>query len=103
MYSFIGPRDDILARAHELAGSFAGSGNENDFIYGEFENGGTNTIYVSPVPVALLAKALETGPGKPHMNPVEDLMGRDEMFGMAALAARPAALALPPVCSRPVQ
>ena len=90
---FIGPRDDIVARAHELARSFAGSGNENDFIYGEFENGGTNTIYVSPVPVALLAKALETGPGKPHMNPVEDMMGQDELLGKASLAAPVAGVA----------
>ncbi|MGD9686786.1 MAG: 4Fe-4S ferredoxin, partial [Desulfobacter sp.] len=60
---------------------------ENDFIYGEHENGGTNTIYVSPVPIPLLAKALETGPGSPHMDPVKDMMAQDEFLGLAALAA----------------
>ena len=90
----IGPKADIVARAHELARSFANGDDENAFIYGEHENGGTNTIYVSPVPVALLAQAVETGPGIPHMNPVEDMMGRDEILGMAALTAPIAGLAV---------
>jgi len=40
----IGPRDEILRKAHALAREI------NGYIYGEKENGGTNTIYVSPVP-----------------------------------------------------
>ena len=89
----IGPRQDILKKAHELARKFANSRDENEFIYGEHENGGTNTIYVSPVPISLLAEALETGPGLPHMNPVEDMMAKDELLGMAALAAPVAGVA----------
>ena len=82
-----------MARAHRLAKTFAGDADENEFIYGEHENGGTNTIYVSPVPISLLAKALETGPGNPHMDPVKDLMAQDEFLGMAALAAPVAGVA----------
>ncbi len=89
----IGPRQEILAKAHALAKTFADGADANDFIYGEFENGGTNTIYVSPVPMTLLARAIETGPGNPHMNPVEDMMARDEILGMAALAAPVAGVA----------
>ncbi len=70
-----------------MAKTFAGDADENEFIYGEYENGGTNTIYVSPVPISLLADALETGPGSPHMNPVKDMMAQDEFLGLAALAA----------------
>ena len=40
----IGPRDEILAEAHRLEKE------EGVYLYGEHENGGTNTIYVSPVP-----------------------------------------------------
>jgi Fe-S-cluster-containing dehydrogenase component len=39
----IGPRDEIIKKAHVLAKEI------NGYIYGEKENGGTNTIYVSPV------------------------------------------------------
>jgi Fe-S-cluster-containing dehydrogenase component len=49
----IGPRDEILAKAHALAEEM------NGFIYGEHENGGTNTIYVSPVPFEKLNAALQ--------------------------------------------
>jgi Fe-S-cluster-containing dehydrogenase component len=49
----IGPRDEIVAQAHALAKEM------NGYIYGEHENGGTNTIYVSPVPFEKLNKAME--------------------------------------------
>ncbi len=68
----IGPRNEILAKAHALAEEMHG------FIYGENENGGTNTIYVSPVPFALLNAAIEKGEGKPHLAPVENKMARAE-------------------------
>jgi len=41
---FFGRRDEILKMAHDRAGEI------NGFIYGESENGGTGTIYVSRVP-----------------------------------------------------
>ncbi len=77
----IGPRKEILKRAHQLAKEM------NGFIYGEKENGGTNTIYVSPVPFDLLNKDIEKGPGRPHLKPVPDSMADEEVLGMAVLAA----------------
>jgi Fe-S-cluster-containing dehydrogenase component len=64
----IGPRDEIIQQAHELARGM------NGHIYGEKENGGTNTLYVSPVPFEKINKAIEKGKGKPHLKPVEDTM-----------------------------
>jgi Fe-S-cluster-containing dehydrogenase component len=66
----IGPRKNIVAQARQLAEQIDG------FIYGETENGGTNTIYVSPVPFEVLAGAIDTGPGQPHIKPVDNPMGR---------------------------
>ena len=77
----IGPRDQIVAQAKELARSMDG------FIYGLDENGGTNTIYVSPVPFELLNKAVEKGPGKPHLKRVEDVMADETNLAAAALIA----------------
>ena len=64
----IGPRNEIIKQAHKLAKE------TNGYIYGEKENGGTNTIYVSPVPFEKLNKALEKGKGMPHLKPVKDTM-----------------------------
>ncbi|WP_461209022.1 4Fe-4S dicluster domain-containing protein [Desulfocurvus sp. DL9XJH121] len=83
----IGPREEIVARARALAEETGGH------IYGLEENGGTNTIYVSPVPFSELDAALDKagakGPGRPHLRPVKDMMARD-----GALAS---AMALAPV------
>jgi formate dehydrogenase iron-sulfur subunit len=49
----IGPRDEILAQAHARAKEI------NGYIYGEHENGGTNTIYVSPVPFEDLDRSIQ--------------------------------------------
>jgi Fe-S-cluster-containing dehydrogenase component len=49
----IGPREEILAMAHARAEEI------NGYIYGEHENGGTNTIYVSPVPFEEIDNVLE--------------------------------------------
>ncbi len=75
----IGPRAEILARAHAIAEEIGG------FLYGEHENGGTNTIYVSPVPFETLARGIETGDGRPHLEPVPDTM--DEANRLAAALA----------------
>ena len=64
----IGPRDEIIKKAHQLAGKM------NGYIYGENENGGTNTIYVSPVPFEELNQGIEKDKGKPHLNSVKDTM-----------------------------
>ena len=77
----IGPRDAIIQEAHAIAKEIGG------FIYGETENGGTNTIYVSPVPFEDLNKAIEKGPGKPHFEPVEDAMAHADNLAKAMIIA----------------
>ena len=80
----IGPRDEIIKKALALAKE------TNGYIYGENENGGTNTIYVLPVPFEELNKAIETGKGKPHLKAVSDSMGKANNL-IAALAIAPIA------------
>lgn len=77
----IGPRREMVAYAHKLAK------NMNGFLYGEAENGGTNTLYVSPVPFELIDEAIEKGPGRPHMAPVENTMETAENLSWALLVA----------------
>lgn len=77
----IGPRDDMLALAHARAKEIGG------YIYGEHENGGTNTLYVSPVPFETLAEAVETGPGRPHLGPAQDVMAKDEALARAVVVS----------------
>ena len=77
----IGPRNKIIKKAHELAREI------NGYIYGEKENGGTNTIYVSPVPFQQLNKAIEKGKGKLHLNPVKDTMADANKLAAAMIIA----------------
>jgi formate dehydrogenase iron-sulfur subunit len=83
----IGPRDEILKKAHALADEI------NGYIYGEKENGGTNTIYVSPVPFEELNKAIETGKGKPDLKPVENTMAQANNLAVAMIVAPIAGIA----------
>jgi len=83
----IGPRDEILKKAHALADEI------NGYIYGEHENGGTNTIYVSPVPFEELNKAIETGKGKPDLKPVENTMAQANNLAVAMIVAPIAGIA----------
>lgn len=48
----IGPREEIVSLAHKLKGEYSGD------IYGVSENGGTSTIYVSPIPFSEINTAL---------------------------------------------
>jgi len=80
----IGPRPEIVEKAHQLAEKIDG------FIYGEMENGGTNTIYVSPVPFDVLNQAIENGPGSPHLAPASDVMASPNNMALA-LAIAPVA------------
>ena len=64
----IGPRDEILADARGRAKHI------NGFLYGIEENGGTSTIYVSPVPFDIIDKAIPQGPGLPHFRPAKRRM-----------------------------
>lgn len=83
----IGPRTGIVKRAHELAESM------NGYVYGEHENGGTNTLYVSPVPFDRIHEAIEVGPGNPGLQPVEDLMEDEQNLAMASVIAPVAGIA----------
>ncbi|MGA1867765.1 MAG: 4Fe-4S dicluster domain-containing protein [bacterium] len=75
----IGPRDEIVKEAHEIARDIGG------YIYGEKENGGTNTLYVSPVPFDELNKVIEKGPGRPHFDEVPNLMEHADNLGKAMI------------------
>ena len=77
----IGPREEILKSAHALAKEI------NGYIYGENENGATNTIYVSPVPFEKLNESIDKGKGKPHLKPVNDTMARANNLVAAMLVA----------------
>ena len=83
----IGPREEIIGKANALAKEI------NGYIYGENENGGTNTIYVSPVPFEELNKAVEKGKGKPGLQPVENTMARANNLAFAMLVAPIAGMA----------
>ena len=83
----IGPRSEILEKAHALAKEM------NGYIYGEHENGGTNTIYVSPVPFDQLNLSIDKGKGKPHLDQVKNLMGVSSNLAKAMVIAPLAGLA----------
>ena len=83
----IGPREEIIKKAHALAKEI------NGYIYGENENGGTNTIYVSPVPFEDLNQAIEKGKGKPHLAPVKDTMAQANNLAAAMIVAPIAGIA----------
>jgi Fe-S-cluster-containing dehydrogenase component len=80
----IGPRGEIIAMAHALAEKI------NGFIYGETENGGTNTLYVSPVPFEEIDKVIDKGPGRPGFQPVANAMAPEDKL-LRALIFAPAA------------
>jgi Fe-S-cluster-containing dehydrogenase component len=77
----IGPRESIVREAYEIAKEIKG------YIYGENENGGTNTIYVSPIPFEQLNMAIEKGAGKPHLERVENTMAHADHLSKAMLIA----------------
>lgn len=95
----MGPRDVIVAKARDLAKATGG------FLYGLEENGGTNTIYLSPVSFEKLNAALmegkqsgktgantserveQQGPGRPHLARVADVMAGSNTLAWAVLLA----------------
>lgn len=83
----IGPRDEIIRKAHNLAREI------NGYIYGEKENGGTNTIYVSPVPFDEIDRAIEKDRGRPHLSPVKDTMAEANNLAAAMIIAPIAGIA----------
>ncbi|OQY01687.1 MAG: 4Fe-4S ferredoxin [Desulfobacteraceae bacterium 4572_130] len=83
----IGKKSDILKKAHTLAKKI------NGYIYGEYENGGTNTIYVSPVPFDKLNNSIKKGKGKPHLGKAKDSMALGNNIAKAMLIAPIAGIA----------
>ena len=83
----IGPRAAIVAEAHALAQRIGGS------VYGETENGGTATLYVSPVPFDQLDAALDKGPGRPGLAQTADVMGEEANLAKSVLLAPLAGIA----------
>jgi len=83
----IGPREEIIKKAHALAKEI------NGYVYGETENGGTNTIYVSPVPFEDINRAIEKGKGKPDFPAVRDTMADANKLAAAMVIAPLAGLA----------
>lgn len=83
----IGPRDEMIKKAYALAKE------SNGYVYGAEENGGTNTMYVSPVPFKELNKAIVKGKGKPHFELVSDTMADANNLAAAMIIAPIAGLA----------
>jgi hypothetical protein len=78
----IGLRQDIFALAEERSRRMKGH------IYGKDENGGTSTLYVSPVPFELVNATMKKEPGRPDMLPgVKRKMAETDAVGKAVLAA----------------
>jgi formate dehydrogenase iron-sulfur subunit len=78
----IGTRQEIFALAEERTGQMKG------YIYGKNENGGTSTLYVSPVPFDLINVTMKKEPGRPDMRPgVKRKMAESDAVGKAVLAA----------------
>ncbi len=77
----IGPKEEIFAQAEKRAAAM------NGFIYGKDENGGTSTLYVSPVPFEELNAAIEKGPGRPHLGKAVRNMEKTDPMGAAVLAS----------------
>jgi formate dehydrogenase iron-sulfur subunit len=80
----IGFREEMLGKAHAIAKEI------NGHVYGDKENGGTNTFYVSPVPFETLNKAIPKKEGNPHFKPVKDSM-EDGNKLITAMAIAPVA------------
>jgi formate dehydrogenase iron-sulfur subunit len=75
----IGTRDEIYAEAEARAERM------NGYIYGKNENGGTGTLYVSPVPFEKLDAAIACGPGRPHLKPVKRTLAKTDSIGKSVL------------------
>lgn len=77
----IGPKDEIIEKARQLAKKIDG------YIYGDNENGGTLTIYISPVPFDKINDVIEKGKGKPHLDKVKNMMADGSNIAKAIFIA----------------
>jgi formate dehydrogenase iron-sulfur subunit len=89
---FFGKRGEILKMAHDRAREI------NGFIYGEKENGGTGTIYVSRVPFekidAKLREAKSALPMGKVQNPLRDVNGWAKGFFIGPIISALGAIGL---------
>ena len=83
----IGIRSEIIKEAEAI------SQETNGFVYGLDENGGTNTVYISPVPFEEINRVLEKGAGKPHFNRVKNTMASAEYLSKPMIIAPVAVIA----------
>lgn len=77
----IGPYETMLKKARNIAEV------EKAYLYGDLENGGTSTFYISPVPFDTLNSSIEKGPGKPHLAPASNAMASGTILAKAMLIA----------------
>jgi formate dehydrogenase iron-sulfur subunit len=78
----VGKRNDIEKMAESRASRM------NGYIYGKTQNGGTSTLYVSPVPFEEINKTMTKKPGQPEMKvDVKRSMARTDSLGKMVLAA----------------
>ncbi|MCK9229172.1 MAG: 4Fe-4S dicluster domain-containing protein [Syntrophales bacterium] len=77
----IGLRRDIFNEAERRAARTGGR------LYGNTENGGTGTIYLSPVPFEDINAVLAKGPGRPHLDRVERRLARASILEASVLMA----------------
>jgi len=75
----IGLRRDIMKEAERRAAETGG------YLYGLTENGGTGTIYLSPVPFEEINKVVEKGPGRPHFDKVSRRPARASLMETSVL------------------
>jgi hypothetical protein len=89
---FFGKRDEILKMAHDRAREI------NGFIYGEKENGGTGTIYVSRISFekidAKLKEAKSALPMGKVQNPLSDVNGWAKGFFIGPIISALGAIGL---------
>jgi len=84
------PREALLIGNRSAIEKIAESraGRMNGYIYGKTQNGGTSTLYVSPVPFEEINKTMTKKPGQPDMKvDVKRKMARTDSMGKTALAA----------------
>jgi formate dehydrogenase iron-sulfur subunit len=77
----IGNRKEIYTLAEERVSAMKG------YLYGKKENGGTSTLYVSPVSFAALNGTMKKQPGRPDMGTAERRMAGTDTMGKAVLQA----------------
>lgn len=81
----IGQRSEIIKEAEQLKKQYSG------YLYGDQQNGGTSTIYVSEIPFEKLDKAIVTRAGNPkkamRLHNPDNVMEKHSNWAVSALVA----------------